>query len=88
MIATIIWIINVQCHPCHASVTIFQYFLLGIRARVVAIYEPPQESTRDSVTLYPDSKAEDLKILAQQLGLTAVGWIFTDLIAEDASKVK
>ncbi|XP_026475213.1 nuclear protein localization protein 4 homolog isoform X2 [Ctenocephalides felis] len=59
---------------------------LGIRARVVAIYEPPQESTRDSVTLYPDSKAEDLKILAQQLGLTAVGWIFTDLIAEDASK--
>lgn len=59
---------------------------LGIRAKVVAIYEPPQESTKDSVRLLPDDKKDVADNLAQSLGLTEVGWIFTDLLAEDVQK--
>ncbi|XP_017782702.1 PREDICTED: nuclear protein localization protein 4 homolog [Nicrophorus vespilloides] len=59
---------------------------LGIRTTVAAIYEPPQESTRDSVQLLPDDKAELVQLLAEALGLKMVGWIFTDLIAEDVQK--
>lgn len=59
---------------------------LGIRATVAAIYEPPQESTRDSVVLLPEEKEELVEELARQLGLRRVGWIFTDLIADDVKK--
>ncbi|PSN33783.1 Nuclear protein localization protein 4, partial [Blattella germanica] len=59
---------------------------LGIRARVAAIYEPPQESTRDSITLLPDDKETLVQELALQLGLRRVGWIFTDLVADDVKK--
>ncbi|XP_067620003.1 nuclear protein localization protein 4 homolog isoform X2 [Eurosta solidaginis] len=59
---------------------------LGIRATVAAIYEPPQESTRDSIRLLDDEAATDVDELAQALGLKKVGWIFTDLITEDAAK--
>lgn len=58
---------------------------LGIRARVAAIYEPPQESNRDSIRLLEDEHAAEIDELAQQLGLTRVGWIFTDLLAENAA---
>lgn len=60
--------------------------LSGIRATVVAIYEPPQESSRDSIRLLPDEKEEVVEHLAQGLGLRRVGWIFTDLLAEDVQK--
>ncbi|XKL67144.1 hypothetical protein PGB90_010564 [Kerria lacca] len=56
---------------------------LGIRATVVAIYEPPQDSTRDSIKLLPDEKETIVEEIAQKLGLTRVGWIFTDLIADN-----
>ncbi|XP_008196487.1 nuclear protein localization protein 4 homolog [Tribolium castaneum] len=59
---------------------------LGIRANVVAIYEPPQESSRDSIHLLRDDKEEIVEELAQNLGLRRVGWIFTDLIPEDVQK--
>ncbi|XP_067006587.1 nuclear protein localization protein 4 homolog [Anabrus simplex] len=59
---------------------------LGIRATVAAIYEPPQESTRDSVTLLPDDREALVEDLAKQLGLRRVGWIFTDLVADDVKK--
>nr|CAG4640847.1 EOG090X05T8 [Eulimnadia texana] len=59
---------------------------LGIKAVVAAIYEPPQESTRDSVTLLPDPREEVVEQVARKLGLRRVGWIFTDLIAEDAQQ--
>nr|CAD7411653.1 unnamed protein product [Timema cristinae] len=59
---------------------------LGIRATVAAIYEPPQESTRDSIVLLPDDKDALVDQLAQQLGLHRVGWIFTDLVADDVTK--
>ncbi|KAF2902092.1 hypothetical protein ILUMI_04080 [Ignelater luminosus] len=59
---------------------------LGIRANVSAIYEPPQESSRDSVRLLPDDRQELVNQIASALGLTKVGWIFTDLLAEDVQK--
>lgn len=58
---------------------------LGIRAHVAAIYEPPQDGTRDSIKLLPDDMADDVNELAAALGLTKIGWIFTDLISEDAA---
>lgn len=60
--------------------------ILGIRANVVAIYEPPQESSRDSVRLLPDEKEDVVEQIATSLGLRRVGWIFTDLLAEDVQK--
>lgn len=42
---------------------------LGQRANVVAIYEPPQVSTRDSVRLHPDPDADGVAALAQSMGL-------------------
>lgn len=59
---------------------------LGIKGTVAAIYEPPQESTRDSVRLLPDSRQPLVDKLASALGLSCIGWIFTDLVTEDASK--
>jgi nuclear protein localization family protein 4 len=57
------------------------------RARVAAIYEPPQESTEDRVRLlFPDDKSEVVVEVASGLGLQCVGWIFTDLVPEDKSK--
>lgn len=64
----------------------FINILSGIRANVVAIYEPPQESTRDSVRLLPDDREEFVDQLATALGVQKVGWIFTDLLAEDIQK--
>lgn len=56
---------------------------LGIRANVSAIYEPPQESSRHSIQLLPDENEELVNQIALALGLRRVGWIFTDLLAED-----
>lgn len=62
---------------------------LGIKATVVAIYEPPQASTRDMVRLsVPDKDEALVDDIARQLGLRKVGWVFTDLIPEGSGKVK
>jgi len=63
---------------------------LGIRARVVAIYEPPQESTRNSIKLLEDPKEAEIEEMAKVLGLMRVGWIFTDLLNHEtiSGKVK
>jgi nuclear protein localization family protein 4 len=45
-----------------------------------------QESTRDSITLLSDEKEPVVQEMAQQLGLCQVGWIFTDLVADDVKK--
>lgn len=58
---------------------------LGIRARVAAIYEPPQAGARDAVLLAPDPRAALLDQLASRLGLRQVGWIFTDLLPLDTA---
>lgn len=52
----------------------------------MAIYEPPQETSRDSIRLLHDEKQELVEELAQSLGLRRVGWIFTDLIPDDVQK--
>lgn len=59
---------------------------LGIRALVAAIYEPPQESNRDSIKLLEDEHAKEVDELAGALGLKKVGWIFTDLIADNPAE--
>nr|CAG4644779.1 EOG090X05T8 [Leptodora kindtii] len=59
---------------------------LGIKAVVSAIYEPPQESTRDSVQLLDDPNGELVKSISSKLGMSEIGWMFTDLVAEDAAK--
>ena len=53
---------------------------LGIKAVVVAIYEPPQECSRDHVRLIPDENEGRIDAVAKGLGLARVGWIFTDLV--------
>ncbi|KAL4707550.1 hypothetical protein ACJJTC_000302 [Scirpophaga incertulas] len=63
---------------------------LGIRARVAAVYEPPQSSSRDHVALAEaeggsDSAAELLEAVASRLRLRRVGWIFTDLLPDDSA---
>lgn len=68
------------------SIKLTKTFLAGIRAIVVSIYEPPQESTRDSVKILPDEKEQVVEELARNLGLRRVGWIFTDLLADDMQK--
>lgn len=56
---------------------------LGIRAVVSAIYEPPQVSTADSLELLEDPRAEMVDRIASKVGVRKIGWILTDLIAED-----
>lgn len=59
---------------------------LGIKATIVSIYEPPQDSTTDMVKLLPDSKLEAIDFVASNIGLRRIGWIFTDLVPLDRSK--
>ncbi|XP_049869499.1 nuclear protein localization protein 4 homolog [Pectinophora gossypiella] len=59
---------------------------LGIRARVAAIYEPPQQCSRDHIALQPDPRQAALEALAARLGLRRVGWVFTDLLAADVAR--
>ncbi|KAI2804923.1 Nuclear protein localization protein 4 [Blomia tropicalis] len=60
---------------------------LGIRARVVAIYEPPQETTRDMVRLALEQmNLTDVDSIAHTLGYQRIGWIFTDLVPDDKQK--
>jgi len=59
---------------------------LGIRATVAAIYEPPQDSTRDRIEFREDPNSEIVDELAAALGLRKVGCIMTDLIADDTKK--
>lgn len=69
----------------YGTYEVFDDVPLGIRARVAAIYEPPQDSNRNSINLLPDEHEKDVDELAKKLGLTKVGWIFTDLISEDTA---
>lgn len=59
---------------------------LGIRANVSVIYEPPQESSRDSVHLLKDEREELVNQIGAALGIRRIGWIFTDLLPEDVQK--
>lgn len=56
---------------------------LGIKATVAAIYEPPQQSSRDHIEFLEDINFNHVKKVSSLLNLVCVGWIFTDLIAKD-----
>ncbi|XP_046855842.1 nuclear protein localization protein 4 homolog isoform X2 [Xenia sp. Carnegie-2017] len=56
---------------------------LGIRAVVAAIYEPPQVSESDRVQLLDDPQASILDEVAKKVGVEKIGWIVTDLVAEN-----
>ncbi|XP_052784162.1 nuclear protein localization protein 4 homolog [Mya arenaria] len=59
---------------------------LGIRAVVVAIYEPPQINSKNRIELLEDPLEETVNKFGSRLGLVPVGWIFTDLVADDLTK--
>ncbi|XP_002123974.2 nuclear protein localization protein 4 homolog [Ciona intestinalis] len=59
---------------------------LGIKAEVCAIYEPPQESTKNWLQFHPDPNEEAVEYIAKKLNLQRVGWILSDLTVEDRSK--
>jgi len=61
---------------------------LGIKAVVCAIYEPPQECTKDHIKILTDPKEELVEEIALGLGLRKVGWIFTDLVPAANGQVK
>jgi nuclear protein localization family protein 4 len=61
---------------------------LGIKAVIVTIYEPPQQSTRDSIKLIQDDNEARVDEIARGLGLSRIGWIFTDLINDSTGQVK
>ncbi|KNC74039.1 hypothetical protein SARC_13403, partial [Sphaeroforma arctica JP610] len=55
---------------------------LGIKAVVMALYEPPQTNEKASLRVDPEAAAYTMAIVdrvAGYLGLQRVGWIFTDL---------
>lgn len=56
---------------------------LGIKANVVAIYEPPQQNSSNHIELLDDPYENIVKGLANDLNLVCIGWIFTDLVAKD-----
>lgn len=57
---------------------------MGIKAVVEAIHEPPQEGLADGVEIgFPWEDEERVQNLAKACGLSVVGMIYTDLIAED-----
>ena len=45
---------------------------LGIKAVVVAVYEPPQESSRDSLRILPDSNDEVLDEVCESVAILDV----------------
>lgn len=58
---------------------------LGIKAVVSSIYEPPQSTSQDHCELIlPDPNQQKIDEISKKLGLTCIGWIFTDLVPEDA----
>ncbi|CAJ0932099.1 unnamed protein product, partial [Mesorhabditis belari] len=59
---------------------------LGIKAQVVAIYEPPQATSDNGVKLLDDKNKEMVDKVCDWLGLKVIGWIFTDLWSADLKK--
>ena len=45
-----------------------------------------QIDTKNSVELLDDDRSHAVEHVASQLGLRQVGWIFTDLVAQDLKK--
>lgn len=54
------------------SFIVISFLFIGIRALVAAIYEPPQESNRDSIKLLDDEHGKEVDEFAATLGLKKV----------------
>eukprot|EP01147_Barroeca_monosierra_P002644 gene2644-5546_t len=62
---------------------------LGVKATVKAIYEPPQMSDAMSIQIDLNSaEISEIDVLAHNLGMKRIGWIFTDLEPTSNGKVK
>eukprot|EP00047_Mylnosiga_fluctuans_P005336 m.239897 g.239897 ORF g.239897 m.239897 type:complete len:584 (-) comp13565_c0_seq1:267-2018(-) len=61
---------------------------LGIKAVVVAIYEPPQQGAPNGLHLLDDPNLGAVDNVANALGLQKIGWIFTDLLPADPKSGK
>jgi nuclear protein localization family protein 4 len=74
--------------PCLSCLKVTHVIITThFRARVAAIYEPPQENSRDTIKFdIHNPKVGIVNEIAKTLGLRCVGWIFTDLLPEDTSK--
>lgn len=62
---------------------------LGIRAVAAAIYEPPQTANGSNNVALTDQFNEEIALvdnLAEKLSLSRVGWIFTDLVADEQQR--
>ena len=59
---------------------------LGTHAEVCAIFEPNQDSTVNSLRFQSDAAEKTVDHIAEKLGLCKVGWIVTNLKAEEQSK--
>jgi len=66
-------------------------FPLGITAKIMCIYEPPQKNFTNKIDFSNDNDIEQMnKVhnLATKMGLERIGWIFSDLLAAENSLVK
>ncbi|XP_050407699.1 nuclear protein localization protein 4 homolog [Patella vulgata] len=72
---------NQHCGILYGRYEPFKDTPLGIKATITAIYEPPQKSSRNKIELLEDNN-DTVNAVAEKLGLKAIGWIFTDLVAE------
>jgi len=59
---------------------------LGIKSVVSFIYEPPQNTSPKSIEFLEDPYKSTIDAIAAKLGLTCVGWVFTDLQALSRSE--
>jgi len=59
---------------------------LGICASVEAVYEPPQKNSPEDFTLEKDPNEDKVDALAAQLGLTRIGFIWTDLAVDPKTR--
>eukprot|EP01117_Protostelium_nocturnum_P005837 TRINITY_DN2106_c0_g1_i2.p1 TRINITY_DN2106_c0_g1~~TRINITY_DN2106_c0_g1_i2.p1 ORF type:complete len:613 (+),score=247.84 TRINITY_DN2106_c0_g1_i2:245-1840(+) len=59
---------------------------LGIKAQVMAIYEPPQRSLKEESVLEEDPNEEKIDQLAKSMGMEKIGFIWTDLILDSKTK--
>jgi len=58
---------------------------LGIRAKIQAIYEPPQKNSTNKVSLEDNAQISKVDSMAKILGLSRIGWILSDLLVEDGT---
>lgn len=68
---------------------IYENVPLGVKARVEAIYEPPQEDAVDGIQLVlPDLELENVAEVCKELDMEIIGMVYTDLEASEGASVE